>query len=121
MSNCPAGYYCTAGVKIPLACPVGTYKPSSSSVAGSVADCTACLPSAYCVVEARTAPGSCFTIYYLLISAQKLAYGHVAEINTATSRAVRHQLLPHRTWRVYALFGRALLRPHYLQYRTNSL
>ena len=51
ISNCPPGYYCTAGETIPVMCPVGTYKSGTSSLSGSVGDCTTCPVDTYCGVE----------------------------------------------------------------------
>ena len=65
MTSCPAGYYCTAGLTTPQACPIGYYKASTSSISGSVADCTSCPGTAYCAVTGLTAPGLCDAGYYL--------------------------------------------------------
>lgn len=50
--TCPAGYYCPAGTGQPIACPLGTFSPTTGR--GILSDCLDCTPGMYCDTQGRT-------------------------------------------------------------------
>ena len=82
--DCPAGYYCPAGLTAPIACPSGTY---NSAIKGtSISSCLACDAGNYCL-EAATSKTPCGIGKYSPASA-KVCYdcqpGHFCPSATTT-------------------------------------
>ena len=53
-SICPSGFYCPAGTKAPIACPISTYRTNTGGA--SVTDCSNCLAGNTCPFKGLTVP-----------------------------------------------------------------